>query len=240
LNFFNGSGLNDSLRHQVKMTRVARVRVAVNQASFEAFFGQNTMESVEHEKISVITHIKGRNAADLPLPLRNPSKTMKWTQLTDPFHNIALSALVAAVPVLFIFFRLIKKTKGYWASLLTMLLAIVMAILVYGMPVKLSGLSALHGALYGLFPIGWVIIGAVFLFNVTVKSGQFEVIKNFMASITPDRRLQALLIAFSFSSEFLQLNFHFHPPLHHPQFHQRFQSRNHHFQGFHLWSSQAQ
>ncbi len=125
---------------------------------------------------------------------------MKWTQLTDPFQNIALSALVAAVPVLFIFFLLIKKTKGYLASLLTMLLSIVMAILVYGMPVKLAGLSAFHGALYGLFPIGWVIIGAVFLFNVTVKSGQFEVIKNFMASITPDRRLQALLIAFSFGA----------------------------------------
>lgn len=125
---------------------------------------------------------------------------MKWTQLIDPLNNLALSALVAAVPVFFIFWALIRKMKGYLASLLTVFLAIGLAILVYGMPGKLALLSALHGALYGLFPICWIIIGAVFLFNLTVKSGQFEIIKNFMASITPDRRLQALLIAFSFGA----------------------------------------
>ena len=125
---------------------------------------------------------------------------MHWTQVINPFNNIALSALVAAVPVIFIFWALIKKMKGYMASLLTVLLAIFLAVVVYGMPMKLAVLSAFHGALYGLFPICWIIIGAVFLFNITVKSGQFEVIKNFMASITPDRRLQALLIAFSFGA----------------------------------------
>ncbi len=125
---------------------------------------------------------------------------MHWTQLINPFNNIALSAFVAAVPVIFIFWALIKKMKGYLASLLTVSLAILLAVVAYGMPIKLAVLSAFHGALYGLFPICWIIIGAVFLFNVTVKSGQFEVIKNFMASITPDRRLQALLIAFSFGA----------------------------------------
>lgn len=125
---------------------------------------------------------------------------MKWTQLIDPLHNLSLSALVAAVPVFFIFWALIKKMKGYLASLLTAILAILLAVVVYGMPIKLALLSALHGALYGLFPICWIIIGAVFLFNLTVKSGQFEIIKNFMASVTPDRRLQALLIAFSFGA----------------------------------------
>jgi lactate permease len=125
---------------------------------------------------------------------------MNWNQIIDPFNNIAFSALVAAVPIIFIFWSLIKKMKGYVASLLTVLLAIVLAIVVYGMPAKLAVLSAVHGAMYGLFPICWIIIGAVFLFNLTVKSGQFEIIKNFMASITPDRRLQALLIAFSFGA----------------------------------------
>jgi len=125
---------------------------------------------------------------------------MKWTQLIDPLNNLTLSALVAAVPVFFIFWALIKKMKGYQASLITVFLAIGLAILMYGMPVKLALLSAFHGALYGLFPICWIIIGAVFLFNLTVKSGQFEIIKNFMASVTPDRRLQALLIAFSFGA----------------------------------------
>ena len=125
---------------------------------------------------------------------------MNWTQETNPLDNIALSALVAAIPVAFIFYLLIKKMKGYLASLLTMTLAIILAVVVYHMPLKLALASALHGALYGLFPICWIIIGAVFLFNVTVKSGHFEIIKNFMASITPDRRLQALLIAFSFGA----------------------------------------
>ncbi|HEX5169740.1 MAG TPA: lactate permease LctP family transporter [Cyclobacteriaceae bacterium] len=125
---------------------------------------------------------------------------MNWTQLTDPLNNLALSALIAAIPVIFIFSLLIRKVKGYIASLLTVALAIILAIAVYGMPANLAVMSAVHGALYGLFPICWVIIGAVFLFNVTVASGQFEVIKNFMASITSDRRLQAILIAFSFGA----------------------------------------
>ncbi|MEJ1237968.1 lactate permease LctP family transporter [Chryseolinea sp. T2] len=125
---------------------------------------------------------------------------MNWAQSIDPLNNLALSALVAALPVVLIFWLLIRKVKGYIAGLLTMSLAILLTFVVYGMPLKLALLSALHGALYGLFPICWVIIGAVFLFNVTVRSGQFEIIKTFMASITPDRRLQALLIAFSFGA----------------------------------------
>jgi len=126
---------------------------------------------------------------------------MNWTQVIDPFNNIALSALAAAVPILFIFWALIiKKMKGYQASLLAIAIAIVLAIALYGMPVKLALLSTANGALYGLFPICWIVITAVFLFNITVESGQFEIIKHFMASITSDRRLQALLIAFSFGS----------------------------------------
>ena len=126
---------------------------------------------------------------------------MNWKQIIDPFNNIGLSALVAIVPILFIFWALIvKKMKGYKASILATLIAIVLAILIYGMPVKLALLSTANGAMYGLFPICWIVITAVFLFNITVKSGQFEIIKHFMASITSDRRLQALLIAFSFGA----------------------------------------
>ena len=126
---------------------------------------------------------------------------MNWNQIIDPFNNLALSALVALVPIAFIFWALIiKKMKGYKASLFATALAILIAIFVYGMPVKLALLSTANGALYGLFPIGWIVITAVFLFNITVKSGQFEIIKHFMASITSDRRLQALLIAFSFGA----------------------------------------
>ncbi len=126
---------------------------------------------------------------------------MNWTQVIDPFGNMALSALTAILPILFIFWALIiKKMKGYQASLMAVLLATLIAIFVYGMPVKLALLSTANGALYGLFPICWIVITAVFLFNISVKSGQFEIIKHFMASITSDRRLQALLIAFSFGA----------------------------------------
>ena len=126
---------------------------------------------------------------------------MHWTQVIDPFNNIALSAMVAIVPVLVIFWALIiKKMNGYKASLLATIIAVTIAISIYGMPVKLALLSASNGILYGLFPICWIIIAAVFLFNLTVKSGQFEIIKHFMASISSDRRIQALLIAFSFGA----------------------------------------
>ena len=126
---------------------------------------------------------------------------MNWKQVIDPFNNLTLSALVAVVPILFIFWALIiKKMKGYQASLIATAIAILIAIFVYGMPIDLALLSTANGALYGLFPICWIVITAVFLFNITVKSGQFEIIKHFMASLTSDRRLQALLIAFSFGS----------------------------------------
>ena len=126
---------------------------------------------------------------------------MAWKQVIDPFGNTALSLLVAAVPILFIFYALIiRKMKGYQSSLFATGIALLIATIVYGMPVKLALLSVAHGALYGLFPICWLVVMAVFLFNITVKSGQFEIIKQVMASITADRRLQALLIAFSFGS----------------------------------------
>ena len=126
---------------------------------------------------------------------------MNWTQIIDPLNNTALSALFAAIPIFFIFWALIiKKMKGYKASIFTLLIAILLAFFLYQMPLELIISSTVHGALYGLFPICWVIIGAVFLYNVSVKSGQFEIIKNFMASITSDRRLQALLVAFAFGA----------------------------------------
>lgn len=126
---------------------------------------------------------------------------MKWTQVVDPLHHIGLSAIVALIPILYIFWALIiRKMKGYVASLTATVLAVLVAVAVYGMPIDLALLSTGHGILYGLFPICWIVVTAVFLFNLTVESGQFEVIKHFMASVTSDRRLQALLIAFSFGS----------------------------------------
>ena len=124
-----------------------------------------------------------------------------WRQVIDPFNNLLISSLVALVPILVIFWALIiRKLKGYKASLLAVAVAVVVAVGVYGIPLKLALLSTANGIMYGLFPICWIIVSAVFLFNLTVKSGQFAIIKHFMASITSDRRIQALLIAFSFGS----------------------------------------
>jgi lactate permease len=124
-----------------------------------------------------------------------------WRQVIDPFNNLAYSALVALMPILVIFWALIiRKMNGYKASLLAVAAGLAIAVKVYGMPLKLALLSTANGIMYGLFPICWIIISAVFLFNLTVRSGQFGIIKHFMASITSDRRIQALLIAFSFGS----------------------------------------
>jgi lactate permease len=126
---------------------------------------------------------------------------MTWTQVIDPCHNRLASVLIAIVPILFIFWALvIRKMKGYQASLLAIGIALLIAILVFGMPVPLALLSTANGAMYGLFPMCWIILPAVFLFNLTVRSGQFNIIRQFLASITADRRIQALLIAFSFGS----------------------------------------
>lgn len=126
---------------------------------------------------------------------------MTWQMNVDPFDNIGLSALVAALPIAFLFWALaIKRMKGHFAALGGTGIAFLIAIFVYGMPVDLAALSTLYGGAFGLFPVCWIVITALFIYNMSVKTGQFEVIKNSLASISDDRRLQALLIAFSFGA----------------------------------------
>lgn len=124
-----------------------------------------------------------------------------WTQVFDPAGRMALSAAVAAIPIAVLFWALaIGRLKGHVAGLLTLLVAVLVAVVGYGMPVGLALAAAAHGALYGLFPIGWIVVAAVFLYNLAVTTGQFDIIKDSVASITEDRRTQALLIAFSFGA----------------------------------------
>lgn len=126
---------------------------------------------------------------------------MTWTPIINPMPSMILSILIALLPILTIFWALIiKKMKGHHASILATLVAFLIALAVYQMPAKLAVLATLYGFIYGLFPICWIIINALFLFNLTVKSGSFIVIRHFIASITADRRLQVLLIAFSFGA----------------------------------------
>lgn len=126
---------------------------------------------------------------------------MPWKQVIYPFDSLLVSLIIAALPIVFIFWALvISKMKGYQAAVITTLITILIAIFFYQMPINLALKATAHGVLYGLFPICWIIITAVFLFNITVKTGQFEVIKYYMGTVTADRRLQALLIAFSFGA----------------------------------------
>ena len=119
----------------------------------------------------------------------------------DPIGNIFLSALVALIPIFYLFWALaIKRMKGHRAAISGTLIAIGLAIFVYGMPVQYAFLSTVYGALFGLFPVCWIIVTALFIYNMSVKTGQFEVIKNSLATISDDRRMQALLIAFSFGA----------------------------------------
>lgn len=126
---------------------------------------------------------------------------MTWQMNVDPLGNIGWSALVAALPIAFLFWALaIKRMKGHFAALGGTGIALLIAVSVYKMPVDLAALSTLYGGAFGLFPVCWIVITALFIYNMSVKTGQFEVIKNSLASITDDRRLQALLIAFSFGA----------------------------------------
>lgn len=124
-----------------------------------------------------------------------------YTQVFDPMGNMALSALIAFIPIVFFFLVLvILKVKGYWAGLMTAGLAIALAVLFFQMPLNLAVVSAVHGFVYGFFPIGWIVLAATFLYNLTVETGQFEIIKKSISSITDDRRLQVLLICFCFGA----------------------------------------
>lgn len=124
-----------------------------------------------------------------------------WVQQPNPFDNVAISALVAAIPIVTLCVILLRrKMAGYLASLLTLALALFVAVVAFHMPTQLAALSALFGAVQGLFPIGWIVLNAVFLYNISVRSGSFAIVRDTIESITVDRRLQALLIAFCFGA----------------------------------------
>jgi lactate permease len=126
---------------------------------------------------------------------------MPWIQNYIPVGNLGLSALVAAIPLFILLYMLgIRRSPGHHAAFFATLAAGLLAILVWGMPVGLAIMATLNGILFGLFPVVWIIIFAIWMYNMSVESGEFEIIKNSLACITDDRRLQALLIAFAFGA----------------------------------------
>ncbi|WP_296579084.1 L-lactate permease [Xanthobacter sp.] len=124
-----------------------------------------------------------------------------WNQIYNPMGNMWLSSLGAAIPIIFFFVALTRlKLKGYVAGTITVLLALGVAILLYGMPVQMALAAGVFGFFYGLWPIAWIIIGAVFLYKVSVETGQFEIIRRSILSVTEDQRLQLLLVGFAFGA----------------------------------------
>jgi lactate permease len=124
-----------------------------------------------------------------------------WTQVYSPLGSLWLSALVAAVPIAFFFVTLaVLRWEGYLAGLGTVVLTVVIALTVYGMPAGMAVRATANGMAYGLWPISWIILNAVFLYKLSVKSGQFEIIRSSVVSITKDQRLQVILIGFAFGA----------------------------------------
>ena len=124
-----------------------------------------------------------------------------WQQIYDPMANIWLSSAIALIPIVFFFLALaIFRLKGSVAATITVALALLVALFTYQMPAATAFASLVYGFFYGLWPIAWIIIGAVFLYKISVKTGQFNIIRSSILSITEDQRLQMLLVGFAFGT----------------------------------------
>ena len=125
-----------------------------------------------------------------------------WQHNYEPIGgSLGLSAPVAAIPIVVLFLMLGVLRKPAWVSALSALVsALVVALAAYGMPVKLALIATIYGAAYGLFPIAWIVFASIMLYRLAVDTGKFEIIKDSVGSLTDDRRLQAMFIAFSFGA----------------------------------------
>ncbi len=125
-----------------------------------------------------------------------------WTQIYTPVGgSLWLSSAVAVIPIVFFFVALaVLRLKGHVAAIITVALAVLIAVIAYGMPVSMALAATGYGFLYGLWPISWIIVAAVFLYKLTVKTGQFEIIRASVLSITADQRLQMVLVGFCFGA----------------------------------------
>ncbi|WP_342360334.1 L-lactate permease [Terrarubrum flagellatum] len=126
-----------------------------------------------------------------------------WNQVYNPFGNSVLSTIAAALPVLALLLLIASgKVKAHIAAVIALVVAIAVAIFLFTMPAGLALRAAVLGAATGLFPIGWIVLNVIFMYRLTVATGRFETLQKAIGNVTPDRRLQLLLIAFSFGAFF--------------------------------------
>ena len=125
----------------------------------------------------------------------------QFTQNYTPIGNVYVSALIAAIPIAVILIMLgVLRTKAHWAALAGLVSAFLLAVLFYGMPAGTALSAGLNGAAFGFWPITWIVINALFLHNLTVETGKFDIVRNSLANLTTDRRIQALIVAFAFGA----------------------------------------
>ncbi len=128
---------------------------------------------------------------------------MTWNQVYNPLDNPVLTTLVAAIPIVLLLVMIAtNKVKAYWASLISLALTFLIAVFAFGMPADMAAKSATLGAVSGFFTIGWIVLNVIFLYNLTKEKGLFQVFQHSLGRVTPDRRLQILLIPFCFGSFF--------------------------------------
>ena len=126
-----------------------------------------------------------------------------WNQVYDPLHSQVLSTICAALPVVTLLVLIASnKVKAHIAAIIALVVANLVAIVIFTMPAGMSLRATVLGAVTGFFPIGWIVLNVIFLYRLTVEKGVFETLQNTIGGVTNDRRLQLLLIAFSFGAFF--------------------------------------
>src|SRR5256885_4112065 len=126
-----------------------------------------------------------------------------WNQVYDPLNSKALSTIAAALPVVTLLVLIASnKVKAHWAAIVALVVANLMAILIFTLPAGMSLRATILGAVTGFFPIGWIVLNVIFLYRLTVEKGVFETLQTTIGGVTRDRRLQLLLIAFCFGAFF--------------------------------------